>query len=156
MAAVCVCLSRGPSVAAALQPAGPELVSVSRGLSWEYWQRESSRRGIEWGNPRQALTFLEAKVVVGPLPGQHPPRGLFKASLHEARPGVGAGTLGGKRNPQQVGAGYIMSVYDDWVLIVCWLVCVEDAGAKRPWQGVGRPPGGGMMPGGGGFRMGPG
>lgn len=75
------------------------------------------------GESQGAVNFPGARGGSGPPPGPAPPPpGVLKASLREARPGAGAGTLGGKRNPQQVGAGYIMSVYDDWVLIVCWVV----------------------------------
>lgn len=94
------CLSVYPAVPPwlALRPAGPKLVPVSRGLSWECWRRQGGRRGIEWGNPRKRLTFLEAGVGAGPLLGQHPEGAQSLAVGSQA--GVGAGTLGGKRKPQ--------------------------------------------------------
>ena len=75
------------------------------------------QQGMQWGKSQAALTFLEARVGgrAGPLSGQHPGGAQFLAVGSQE----GAGTLGGKRNPQQVGAGYIMGVHDDRVLIVC-------------------------------------
>lgn len=90
-----VCLSRCPSAAAALRPAGPELGPVSRRLSWSVGGGRVAA-GIEWGNPRQCLTFLEAVVVVAPSLVSTPGGAQGLTARSQAR--VEAGTLGGKRS----------------------------------------------------------
>lgn len=70
------------------------------------------------GESQAAVTFPEAEVVVGPS-WASPSGGTQGFGCMKPGQGLELGLWGGKRNPQQVGTGYIMSVYDDLVLIVC-------------------------------------
>lgn len=125
-------------------PAAPRRCGCAASWTGPSWGagEEEQRPGMERGNPGQRLTFPRPRRCDPPLVSA---RGCPRPrSLQEARP-LKAETFGVKESSAG-GGGYIMSVYDDWALIVYWAVGRGGVGG-RGGLGV-------LLPGGGGSGMG--
>jgi hypothetical protein len=94
-----VCLSRRPSAAEALRPAGPELAPGPAGLIWECWRREGEWPRALSGGTSAGFNFPPSGWCGGPSLASTPGGGPGCAAWSQAR--VAAGTPGVDRNPQQ-------------------------------------------------------
>lgn len=151
-AACPVCLSVCPAAAGRSAPGAhgsptPDPAWTRLGSAWPRRGQDGMGWDGMWGNPSQpaGLNFPSR----GPrdwacaplfLTSTHPPPGTSQGpqGLGAWLPGrVGSGLQGKgvKGSPfQQAGAGYIMSVYDDWILIVFWGSVGCGGGPQRPRQ----------------------